>query len=341
MNLDADNLVRTLRAVGETTRLRALFLLSHGELAVGELAQLLGQSQPGLSRHMKFLTDAGLVERLPEGAWVYYRLAQGGEGRRLVDALLALIDAQAEPWVRERERLGAVRDARVSAAEAFFNAIADDWDRVRRLHLSNEAIEQGVFAMAGPGPFRRVLDIGTGTGRMLALFSRVAGTGEGIDLSHRMLALARANLDREGIRNALVRKGDALALPFSAGSADLVVIHQVLHFLDRPSASAALAEAARVLMPGGRLLLVDFAPHELDFLRTQHGHRQLGLAGEDVSNWALANGLQPVAEQRFDPPEGLPDGLRVMAWAFDAPAAPDGMGARQTISPRTRVEVPS
>lgn len=332
---DADDLVRKLRAAGEATRLRALFLLSFGELSVGELAQLLGQSQPGLSRHMKFLTDAGLVERLPEGAWVFYRLPASGEGRRAVDALLALIDAQAEPWMRERERLNAVRAARVSEAEAFFNAIADDWDRVRRLHLSNEAIESGVLTMAGPGPFRRVLDIGTGTGRMLALFSRLAESGEGIDLSHRMLTLARANLDREGIRNALVRRGDALALPFASASADLVVIHQVLHFLDRPS--AALAEGARVLMPGGRLVLVDFAPHELEFLRTEHGHRRLGLSADEVENWAQACGLRPLELRRFEPPAGLSDALCVMAWAFDAPGRAAVNGNRNVPEPVTEM----
>ena len=324
MNGALDDIVRKLKAAGEPTRLRALYLLSQGELSVGELAQLLGQSQPGLSRHMKFLTDAGLVERLPEGAWVFYRLTPRATERRAVDTVLSLVNPGAADFVRDLERLKQIRAQRASEAEAFFNSTADRWDELRSLHFSNDAIESAVRDMAGPGPFQRVIDIGTGTGRMLAMFAQISGSGEGIDISHRMLTLARSNLDRFGVRNAQVRQGDALSLPFPAASADLVIIHQVLHFLDDPR--AAVAEASRILMPGGRLLVVDFAPHDLEFLRSAHGHRRLGIRSEEIDSWASGSGLDALDLRRFDPP-GLPDGgLGVLVWSFTRPGATHAAG---------------
>lgn len=319
MSFSQDGIVKLLRAAGEPTRLRALFMLSRGELSVGELAQLLGQSQPGLSRHMKFLTDAGLVERTPEGAFVFYRLPGDGSARMALDALLSLIDPAEPDWSRDLDRLARVREARLSEAEAYFNALADDWDRVRSLHYPNELIERAVLDMAGPGPFERVLDIGTGTGRMLALFASRARSGEGIDLSHRMLTIARANLDRDGVRNAQVRRGDAAALPFADASADLAILHQVLHFLDVPA--AAIAEAARVLVPGGRLLVVDFAPHGHEFLRTEHAHRWLGIHDRDMAEWAACSGFDIGPPRRFNPPAELEHGLAVSVWSLTRPPA--------------------
>ena len=312
-----DDLVKSLRAAGEPTRLRALFLLSRGELSVGELANLLGQSQPGLSRHMKFLTDAGLVERMPEGAWVFYRLAPSGQSLAKVKAILSLIDPGAAEFRRDSERLQKVRDSRAEEAKRFFDAVADRWDEIRTLHYPNEAIEAAVLKLAGDREYEKMIDIGTGTGRMLALFASRARSGEGVDLSHRMLTLARANLDRSGIRNAQVRQGDALALPFAQASADLIVVHQVLHFLDDPA--GALREAARVLMPGGRIIVVDFAPHDLEFLRNEHNHRHLGRRPEDFSAWATEAGLIAGEPTKFDPPDDTAQGLSVLIWGLDKP----------------------
>lgn len=313
------DLVQQLRAAGEQTRARILALLAHGELSVGELAQILGQSQPRLSRHMKFLTSAGLAERLPEGAWVFYRLPSEGRARSLVDRLNDALDPEDAILKRDRERLTEARSARNQAAESYFARVAGEWDALRAMHYSENEIEQAVLAVAGSGPFERVVDFGTGTGRMLALFAPLARRVEGIDLSHQMLTVARSSLEAANVANASVRHGDATSAPYADDSADLVIIHQVLHFLDDPA--RALAEAARVLRPGGRLIVVDFAPHEREELRTEHAHRHLGVSEADFVRWAEKSGLRVGDVRRFKSPADAPRGVDVNIWTADAEKA--------------------
>lgn len=311
-------LVQQLRAAGEPTRARILALLARGELSVGELAQVLGQSQPRLSRHMKFLTAAGLVDRLPEGAWVFYRLPVEGWARAFVDTLLAAVDPEDPTVARDLKRLHEVRASRAAAAQDYFSRIASDWDAVRALHYSETDIEQAVLQAAGPGPFDLAIDFGTGTGRMVSLLSPRSKRVEGIDLSHQMLTVARSNLLASGAGNAAVRHGDATATPYPDACADLVVIHQVLHFLDDPG--RALSEAARVLKPGGRLVVIDFAPHDLEHFRTDHAHRHLGVAEDDFARWADNAKLSIGAVKRFRAPaaapgkEQGPKGVAVLVW---------------------------
>ena len=304
--------VERLRAVGEPNRLRILVLLSYGELAVGELAQIMGQSQPRLSHHLKALSAAGVVERLPEGSWVFYGLPADGHVRDFLENILSGLDLASEDIANDLRRLKGVRADRAQAAASYFSDIADTWDTVRELHSSGERIEAALLDLAGEGPFQRVIDIGTGTGRMLTLFASRARRLDGIDFSHRMLTVARANLDRDKIDHAHVRYGDACAMPYEAGSADLVIIHQVLHFLDEPE--RAIAEAARILKPEGRLLVVDFARHELEFLRTEHGHRRLGIRAEALSQWAEDAGLTLNTPQSFYHPDRSANGLTVQVW---------------------------
>jgi ArsR family transcriptional regulator len=308
-------LVQQLRAAGEVTRARILALLAHGELSVGELVQVLNQSQPRLSRHLKFLSEAGLVERLPEGAWVFYRLPVEGRARELVDTLNAAVDSNDPDIRRDRARLTEVKAERADAADSYFSRVADEWDRLRALHYSETDIEQAVLAAAGDGPFDLVVDFGTGTGRMLALFAERARRVEGIDLSHQMLTVARSKLERAGAGNASVRHGDATATPYPDGCASLVIIHQVLHFLDDPG--RALAEAARVLKPGGRLVVVDFAPHTLEHLRTDHAHRHLGVSEADLGRWAEKADLAVSSARTFQSPGG-DKGISVIVWSADS-----------------------
>ena len=204
---------------------------------------------------------------------------------------------------------------RAAEASAYFERIADTWDTVRSLHYPNEAIEKALLDAAGTGPFNYIVDIGTGTGRMLALFAPFSERAEGIDLSHKMLNVARANLTNAGLVNARVRQGDAVALPIETSSTDLVVLHQVLHFVDAPE--QVIAEAARILIPGGRLLIVDFAPHDLEFLRTDHAHRHLGMQHSALDVWTDAHGLTLSEPRNFDPPADLNEGLAVQIWTAD------------------------
>jgi ubiquinone/menaquinone biosynthesis C-methylase UbiE len=286
----------------------------------------LNQSQPRLSRHLKFLTGAGLIERLPEGAWVFYRLPAEGGARALVDTLIASIDPADPELKRDLDRLREVKGERAEAADQYFARVADDWDRLRALHYAEDDIEQAVLAAAGPGPFDLVVDFGTGTGRMLTLFAGKARRVEGIDLSHQMLTVARSKLQVAGATNASVRHGDATASPYPDSSANLVIIHQVLHFLDDPA--RALNEAARVLKPGGRLFVVEFAPHTLEHLRAEHAHRHLGVSEADMARWAERAGLTVKAAKTFRAPNGE-KGISVMVWSAESQkAAREGTGKR-------------
>jgi ubiquinone/menaquinone biosynthesis C-methylase UbiE/Fe2+ or Zn2+ uptake regulation protein len=317
-SVSLNHLVTQLRAAGEITRARILSLLAHGELSVGELAQVLNQSQPRLSRHLKFLTSAGLVERLPEGAWVFYRLPAEGQARGLVDSLNAVVKFDDPEIRRDLERLGEVKGERAAAGEAYFSRVADEWDRLRALHYSEEEIEKAVLAAAGTGVFDLVVDFGTGTARMLSLFAGRARRVEGIDLSHQMLTVARSKLAEAGIANASVRHGDATAAPYPDNSASLVIIHMVLHFLDDPG--RALNEAARVLKPGGRLVVVEFAPHTQEHLRAEHAHRHLGVSEQDMARWADKAGLAVKSAKTFGAPGGE-KGISVMVWSADSQKA--------------------
>ncbi len=302
-----ETLLNGLRAAAEPSRLRLLVLCSQGEWTVTELTQVLGQSQPRISRHLKLLAEAGLLERFREGSWVFYRRAQHGPGARLARNLCRMLPPEDAELALDRQRLAAVRSARQGQAAAYFAAQAPRWDQVRSLQLDEAKVESALLDVFGEPPPRSLLDIGTGTGRVLQLMAPRIGFGLGIDLSREMLAVARANLDRTSLRNCQVRQGDMYHLPLPDGSFDAATLHNVLRFADDPG--AALAEAARVLRPGGRLVVVDFAPHRLEFLREQHAHRRLGFADAELRDWFAA------ARLAFEPPLRLPgDPLTVMIW---------------------------
>ena len=308
-----------LKAAGEETRLRVLALLGEAELTVSDLTDILRQSQPRISRHLRLLAEAGLVERYREGTWAFFRLAEHGSGAAVARALLDRLDAADPTIARDRERLAAVRKARAAAAQAYFRAHAAEWDRIRKLHVPDEAVEQAIRAALGDKPFRSLLDLGTGTGRMLELFGPEIERGLGIDLSLDMLQLARDRLERAKLRNCSVRQGDLYDLPLANDSFDLVILHQVLHFLE--DGARAIQEAARVLRPGGRLLVVDFAPHEEEFLREQFAHRRLGFAPETVTQWMKASSLDPVMHKSLAPEPGSDVKIAVSLWlARDARA---------------------
>jgi len=302
-HLSFAGLTAALKAAGEPTRLRILALLAEAELTVSDLTEILRQSQPRLSRHLRLLTEAGLIDRFREGSWAFFRLGERGGTAEVARVLIGRLKSDDAIVLRDRERLAAVRTSRAAAAQNYFRRHAAEWDRIRRLHVADAAVESAIRTALADKPIRSLLDLGTGTGRMLELFGADIERGLGLDLSLDMLALARARLDRAGLKHCSVRHGNIYDLALSRDSFDVVIIHQVLHFLD--DSARAIAEAARVLRPGGRLLVVDFAPHDLEFLREEHAHRRLGFATETVTQWLEAAGLDVLRQETLPPgPQG-------------------------------------
>jgi ArsR family transcriptional regulator len=313
---ELDSLVGVLKAAGENTRLRLLALLAEGELSVKDLTEILGQSQPRVSRHLKLLADAGLVARNAEGAWAYYALADEGAAAELALWLVAHLDTNDPDRVRDRERLDWVRNAQQEQAANYFAKIADSWDAQRNLHVPESAVEAAILKVIGQRRVDTLLDLGTGTGRMLELLAEHYRRGLGVDSSREMIAIARAKLVAAGINHAQVRLGDIANLDPSIGQADMIIIHQVLHYFDDPGRMLAAARSA--LKPGGELLIVDFAPHELEFLRTHHAHRRLGLSEAQMSGWARAIGMKVDALTTFPNGKNDEEGLTVCLWRLTA-----------------------
>lgn len=309
---DLSALVDTLKAAAETSRLRILSLLSHGDLTVSDLTEILNQSQPRVSRHLKLLMEAGLIERYQEGSWAYFRLSDSDAATDFVAGVLGRLNADDHQIERDRERLATVKHRRQEKAAEYFAANAASWDQIRTLHVPDDAVESELKRLIGDRPIQSMLDLGTGTGRLLELFAPIYRRGIGIDFSRDMLSIARANLDRSEIAHAQVRQGDIYSPPVDRNMFDLVTMHQVLHYLYNPA--QAIQEAARLLRPGGRFVVVDFAPHNHEFLRDEHAHVRLGFSDVQMTNWFEEAGLEMEETVQFDPKGDAGDGLTVKLW---------------------------
>ncbi len=256
----------------------------------------------------------GLIDRYPEGAWVFYRLTDAGRRRGASPAIFSRWSMPATRCSsRDRDRLAAVKREHAEAARRYFAANAADWDTIRALHVAEDAVEAAMVRRDRRAPVRQPAR-SRHRHRPAARAVRAAlHRAVGVDASADMLAVARANLDRAGIANAQVRLGDIHNLPFPRDAFDVVTIHQVLHYLDDPE--RAIAEAARVLRPGGRLLVVDFAPHDLEFLRERHAHRRLGFAPSgDGASGSRRRGWRWRRRAICRPAGGAADKLTVTLW---------------------------
>jgi ArsR family transcriptional regulator len=322
-----------LRAAAEPTRLRILALLTQGELSVKDLTRILNQSQPRISRHLKLMVEAGLIDRLRDGSWAYFQLVAHGDRGRLTDALLGTIDLLDPVLERDRARAEMVKREREAAAQSYFQANAPEWDRIRSLHVAEDEVEAAVCQALGRGPFRLLVDLGTGTGRMLELLAGRYDRAIGFDINHSMLAYARSKLEQSGISDASVRHGDLYEIALPDGAADAVIMHQVVHFLTDPT--RAIQEAARILAPGGRLIVVDFAPHAMEFLRETYAHERLGFSKVQMAQWLAEAGLDLADERNLVPAvHGAEGKLTVSVWTAVRPAlasAPRDGDARKRV----------
>lgn len=317
MTLSMTRLVEMLRGAGEPTRARLLALLAREELSVLELCRILGQSQPRVSRHLKLLAEAGLIERFPDGAWVFYRLGEGN-GRKLVSRALDLLDPNDPSLAADAAKLGEIHAERAERANAYFARNAARWDQIRSLYVDEREVEAAVSEAAGEGSIGRLVDLGVGAGAMLCLLGPRARTALGLDLSQQMLSIARANLAKLGLGHLELRHGDIFATRLPDASADLVTVHQVLHYL--PDPAAAVIEAARLVDAGGRLVIIDFAPHDIEGLRANHQHRRLGFSDQEIKRWLSQAGLRLTAVRDLPPREA--GGLTVKIWTGQRAAKP-------------------
>lgn len=330
LGVSMEALLSALRAVAETTRLRLLVLCARGELTVSELAQILGQSQPRVSRHLKLLCEAGLVDRFREGSWVFYRVSAGQPASALARHLVAACGESDATIALDLQRLAAIKRQRAEQAASYFRENAAQWHNIRSLYVDEREVEAALSEIVAAAAPRDLIDIGTGTGRVLEVLAPSVEHALGIDLSREMLAVARVNLERAGLENGIVRRGDMYQLPLPDSSFDAAVIHQVLHYADRPA--EVLAESARVLRPGGVLILIDFAPHTLEYLREEHAHRRLGFADAEVDEWFADAGLVP------GPPRRLPgDPLTVTIWTGYRPGGVPQAVPAEAVSVETTV----
>ncbi|MCF8474843.1 MAG: metalloregulator ArsR/SmtB family transcription factor [Emcibacter sp.] len=285
-----DKILNALKAVGEETRLRILALFQTGELTVTELVTILRQSQPRVSRHLRLLCEAGLLERYREGTWIFYRLAEVGPEGDLARSIMKFIPFSEQILQHDAERLAEIKQERQGKASRYFSENAENWDKIRSLYVSENDVENILLNVTSDMKINDFLDVGTGTGRILEVFANRIGRGTGIDLSREMLAIARVNLEKQNLHHCQVRQGDMYDLALANGSMDLILIHQVLHFADDPS--SALRETSRLLRKDGRVIVVDFAPHTLEYLRDEQAHRRLGFKDEEVNMWLENVGLQ-------------------------------------------------
>jgi ArsR family transcriptional regulator len=291
------SLLLALRAVAEPTRLRLLAILARADLTVTELTRILGQSQPRISRHLKLMCDAGVLQRYQEGAWAFYRLAENEPGAETARAVLELVPPHATELKADLARLETIKQEHSAAAAEYFRARAAQWDLMRNLYARDTRVATALLSCIDDMAPGDLLDLGTGTGLVLTLLAHRIRRGLGIDASREMLSVARANLEAANLRHCQVRLGDIYRLSIQDDSMDVVTLHHVLHFLDEPL--LALQEAARVLRPGGRLVLVDLAPHGVEELRTDHAHRRLGLGDHEVRQWCEQANLQAVTLTRL------------------------------------------
>ncbi len=295
MNLTVENILLALKAAGEETRIRILALFRSGELTVTELVTVLRQSQPRISRHLRLLCEAGLLERHREGTWIFYRLNESGEKAKLVKSLMEYIPYSDQMLQHDQERLLEVKKEREKKAAQYFQENAANWDKIRSLYVPEQQVEAYLLDVTRDLEVNDLLDVGTGTGRMLELFKNRAKHGVGIDLSREMLAIARSHLEKQDIAHMQVRQGDMYDLALKDECMDLVIFHQVLHFAD--DALAAIKETARILRKGGRVLIVDFMPHDMEKLREDYAHRRLGFSIDEVNDWCMVSGLSILSNE--------------------------------------------
>ncbi|HBA88778.1 MAG TPA: ArsR family transcriptional regulator [Geobacter sp.] len=298
-----------LKALADPCRLRLVAVLLRAEFTVQELTQILAMGQSRISRHLKILTEAGVLSVKRQGTWSYYRV---GDGNDFFRAIRPAVERELERLPERRDDLAAVAlalEARRKRSLEFFDQHARSWDVLSRTLLPVPEYQERLLALVPS--VDTLLEIGVGTGALLPDLARRAHKVIGVDHSPAMLEEARRRVADDGNGAAELRLGEMTHLPLADGGAGCVVANMVLHHAADPQ--AVLAEIARVLKPQGTLVLADLARHEREWAREQLADQWLGFEVEELQGWLKGAGLDGIQVDRVAAGNGQEDVLLVTA----------------------------
>lgn len=297
-----NQLLTSFKALSDETRLRLIQVLGKYELNVNELTALLGMGQSRVSRHLKILAESGLLTARRDGLWVFYSHARGTEAADLWRALTAFINPEEEPFAGDLRLARKILDERDVDTRHLFNNLAEDWDRINREIMGDFDLTAALLNLMPECD--TAVDLGCGTGVVMAGLKRKAGRLIGVDGSPRMLELARRRF--AGDETVSLRIGELDHLPLADGEAQFACLNMVLHHLSHPD--AALREIHRILAPGAWLVVTDFDKHEMEAMRTEYGDRWLGFSPDEIKTILNRTGFE--AEDPLSIP--VHRGLRVL-----------------------------
>tara|TARA_Y100000590_G_scaffold470770_1_gene669895 strand:- start:22065 stop:23030 length:966 start_codon:yes stop_codon:yes gene_type:complete len=283
MNIKDHN--KIFSALADETRLRIVNILSNCELNVQDLVSVLSQSQPRVSRHLKILDEANLIERIKEGNWVFCKLISSEGIRPIIDYVSKTKKNNSDIYTRDQKKLSLLIKNRAREANYYFNRIESEDASIGEYNISDNIIDQKIISIIEKNiklPLSDIIDLGTGSGKILSLLSGSYLHGIGIDNNPNMLKMARSRFKQQGIQNCDLTFGDITDLSLKENNADLVVLHQVMHYFDDPN--ILISQAARLLMRDKYILVVDFDSHSNESLRKRFSHRRLGFSDEQIIN---------------------------------------------------------
>ena len=297
--MSTESLQKIFKTLADSTRVRILALLEREELAVQELMDVLRMAQSRVSRHLGILREAGLLRDRREGTYVFYRFTPPRDGAWRDAWELARRELAGDP-AAERDAAALVRvvEARASRIRTFFDSVGPEWDALRKV-FNDDALRARAIAHLAP-PDWTVCDVGTGTGILAREVAQLGLRVIAVDHSLRMLEAARERLASDAITSVELRRGEAHALPLGDAEVDAALAHMVLHYVPQPA--EALREMARVVKPGGVVVVVDFVRHEAEWMRDELGVLWLGFPADEIVGWLRDAGLTGVRVEHFASP---------------------------------------
>jgi len=277
------NIVTYFKALSDATRIRLINSLIHHELSVNEIVTLMKMGQSGISRHLKILMDAELLKCRRDGVWAFYSVSDVEPARKFIDSIHYLF--QNDPiLIEDLKKASQLIEDRKTSTIQFFDAVAADWDLIKREILGNFNLNQAILKYIDP--CKTVVDLGCGTGELIADLKQKASKVIGVDSSAKMIEETRKRFLSENDPPDL-RLGELEHLPLSDGESECAILSMVLHHVSSPD--AAIAEIYRTLQPGGTFIIADLDKHDNETMRKSYGDRWLGFHRHEIENFLQKN----------------------------------------------------